>query len=79
MFKLRVLNVVIQMKTSRMIALMALVGILGACGGGGGGGGGSSDGADLGAAGADTTALMTADLSGAARARPPTMGALEAY
>lgn len=77
MFKLRVLNVVIQMKTSRMIALMALVGILGACGGGGGGG--SSDGADLGAAGADTTALMTADLSGAARARPPTMGALEAY
>lgn len=75
MFKLRVLNVVIQMKTNRMIALLALVGILSACGGGGGGGGG--DGGGFGADSADT-ALMTADLSGAARAQPATMGALEA-
>ena len=77
MFQLRVLNVVIdRMITTRVIVLFALVGILNACGGGGGGGGG--DGGGFGADSADT-ALMTADLSGAARARPATMGALEAY
>ena len=80
MFKLRVFNVVIEpeMKAIRMTALLALVGILSACGGGGGGGGGGSGGGGgFGADGADT-ALMTADLSGAARAQPATMGALEA-
>ena len=75
MFKIRVLNVVMQMKTTKLIVLLALVGVLSACGGGGGGGGG--DGGGFGADSADN-ALMTADLSGAARAQPATMGALEA-
>lgn len=66
------------MKTIRIIALAAFMGCgLSACGGGGGGGDGGA--AVMGVEGVDFGALMTADLSGSARARPnATMGALEA-
>ena len=67
-----------KLKITRFLATMVFAITVGACGGGGGGGG-DSGGAQLDSQGFDGTAIMTADLSGAARARPnASMGALEA-